>query len=336
MGIVKNTESKIYREAKYLYRDVNYALGIYNNFYKKACGNRIMIYHGICLQDHKRFNPIFLTRDIFESHLKFYKKYFNVISLADYYQQKFSRKKFNVCLTFDDGFANNYNYVLPLLERYKIPATFFITAIRDSGYDILWNDFLGIVSKYGPKKIIYKDEPYYKGKYDKYISVKTGISLVEHLRCCNFNEKAALMDFLYPLVPFKLNKVDEDYWLQMTCEQIKQMAESQFVNIGAHGHYHNDLSKIPIGSARTELAFSKQYLENIINKPVDSFAFPYGSYTPDVINHAKAIGYTQLLAMDFLYATDHQDVTMRERFTVNPFISTNNQMHATIKRHYDH
>jgi peptidoglycan/xylan/chitin deacetylase (PgdA/CDA1 family) len=48
--------------------------------------------------------------------------------------------------------------VLPLLNQYKLPATFFVTSIRDTGYDILWNDFLGIVSKYDPSKLLYKNE----------------------------------------------------------------------------------------------------------------------------------------------------------------------------------
>ncbi len=287
MTIIKKIGSKLNRESKYLLRDVKYKLGLTDNFYRAARGSRIMVYHGICQEDHLRFNPIFLKRDTFELHLKFYKKYFNVISLDDYYNQRFSNNRFNICITFDDGFANNYKYVLPLLEQYKVPATFFVTAIRSVDCDVLWNDFLGIVSKYGPDKIVYKDEPYYKGRFDKYISAVSGISLVESLHFSGFGEKAEMMKILYPLVPFKTNKQEEDYWLQMTTEQIKELSASPFVTIGAHGHYHNDLAKISIRDAEDELIFSKKYLENIIGKPVNSCAFPYGTYTEQVIDAAK-------------------------------------------------
>ncbi|NNU33989.1 hypothetical protein HK413_07155 [Mucilaginibacter sp. S1162] len=54
-----------------------------------------------------------------------------------------------------------------------------------------------------------------------------------------------------------------------------------------------------------------------------------------MINDAKRVGYKQLLAMDFYNDTDRQDETMRERLTVNPFISPVNQLHATITCKYD-
>lgn len=35
-----------------------------------------------------------------------------------------------VCLTFDDGYVDNYTVLFPLLSRYKMPATIFITTER--------------------------------------------------------------------------------------------------------------------------------------------------------------------------------------------------------------
>ncbi len=335
MSRLNDISFKLKRKGKYLLRDIGHRLGLYNSFYNNSRGSRILIYHGICKEDHTRFNPIFLRLKTFEQHLKFYKKHFNVVSMQDFYQEKFCTDKFNVCLTFDDGFANNYFYVLPLLEHYQIPATFFITAIREAGYDILWNDFLGIASKYGSEHITFNNQPYRKGLHDKYISVRTGISLNEQLRSAGFNEKAEMMKQLYSLIPFKNNKHEKDYWLQMTEVQIKAMSASKFVSIGAHGYFHNDLARIPLNDATKELEDSKRYLENIIQKPVNSFAFPYGSYTPAVVNSAKQTGFEQLLATDFTDNKDIDDLSMRERFTVNPFISTNNQMYATVKKRYE-
>jgi peptidoglycan/xylan/chitin deacetylase (PgdA/CDA1 family) len=334
MPVHQKILSKLKREGNYLLRDIGYQLGLYKRFYSAARGSRIMIYHGICLDDHLRFNMMFLKLKTFENHLKFYKKYFNVISLDDYYQQKFSDERFNICLTFDDGFANNYKYVLPLLEKYQVPATFFVTAVRQKGYDILWNDFLSIVSKHGPNEINYDGETYQKRANHKYISAQTGMDLVETLHVAGTEKKNRMMEELYPQVPFKSYIKDTDYWLQMTEAQIQDLAQSPWVSIGAHGYYHNDLSMIAIDDARREMRDSKQYLESLIDKPVTSLAFPYGAYNLEVAKEAKKIGYEQLLALDFYHEEDQHDPIMRERFTVSPLVSTNNQMYASVTRSY--
>src|ERR1700761_1929649 len=305
MSIPKRIASKIYRETKQLGRDINHLLGFDEHFLKNARGSRILIYHGICLKDHTRYNPIFLTLKTFEQHLLFYKRYFNVMSLDDFYKGRFSTDKFNIGITFDDGFANNYRYVLPLLNKYQLPATFFITSIREAGYDILWNDFLGLAGKHGPAKIFYKDEEFFKDRYGKYISTQNGRSMADMLRSGDFAAKAEMMKLLYPMVRCVTDKPDDkDYWLQMSKEQIRELSLSPFATIGSHGYYHNDLARIDIKDAAGEMQRSKQYLENIIERPVYSLAFPYGAYTRNVVDKAKNAGYKQLLCMDFQYIDD--------------------------------
>src|SRR5581483_646222 len=214
------------------------------------------------------------------------------------------------------------------------PATFFITAIREAGYDILWNDFLGIIGKYGPNELLFKGMRFTKGRFNRYVS-ENEMSLTEMLRSEGFDAKAEMMKLLYPLFPFRERHVDADYWLQLTEDQVRELSQSPFVNIGSHGYFHNDLSKLPVKGAMSEMLRSKQFLENIVNKPISSFAFPYGTYTRETVTEAKKANYKQLLAMDFRFKKDHEDTAMRERFTVNPFISPANQMHATITRSYE-
>jgi peptidoglycan/xylan/chitin deacetylase (PgdA/CDA1 family) len=333
MTILERGFSKIRSKSQRWQRDIFWNLGLGADFFRNARGARIIIYHGVCREDHTRFNNIFLELETFKAHLAFYKKHFNVVSLDDYYNQRFSNDKYNVCLTFDDGLANNYKYVLPLLEEYQLPATFFITAIRDAGYDILWNDFLGIISRYGPATLEYNNEQFKKNRWNKYVS-GAGELLPEIIRSGGFDAKKAMMQRLGGLVDFRANKQEEDYWLQMTTAQIRQLSLSKYATIGSHSYYHNDLSRIPLADAATEMVQSKTVLENMIQKEVNALAFPYGAYTLEVAAAAKEANYKQLLAMDFFYPQDQTDPAMRERFTVNPFISVNNQMYANITGKY--
>jgi len=319
---------------QYWRRNFDWKFGLGQSFFKKAKGARMLIYHGICQKDHLRFNSLFLKLETFEAHLKFYKKHFNIVSLDDFFQQRFSDERFNICITFDDGFANNYKYVLPLLERYEIPSAFFITSIRDAGYDILWNDFLTIGGKFGPNKISFKNEKFIKNRFGKYSSVINKKPLSKILRNSGFSAKAEMMQSFNSLFSFK-NIVAEDFWLQMSPEQIKELSESKWVTIGSHGYYHNDLEKISLNEASEEMKSSKLYLEQLTGKDVKALAFPYGAYSGKVVEEAKKTGYTQLLATDFHFEDDKTDATLKERLTINPFISVINQMHANITGNYD-
>lgn len=336
MKLAQRIGTKFSTGTKHLGREIYHSLGFDECFFRNAKGSRIVIYHGVCQRDHTRFNPIFIRQRTLEKHFLFYKKYFNVISIADFYEQKFSATKFNICITFDDGYANNYKYVLYLLAKYQLPASFFVTAIRDAGYDILWNDLLGMVQMYGPKMLLYKDQWFLKNRFNQYISKQSGEKIVEILRSGGFDIKQEMMDLLYPLAPYRDSRPDnEDYWLQMTQMQIRELALSPLTTIGSHGYYHNDLARLNINDAYQEMVLSKQYLENIIHQPVSSLAFPYGSYNSDVIDASKRAGFSQLLCTDFQSPEDQADPAMKERFTVNPFISTLNQMRATVTRRYE-
>ena len=330
---MSNLKSSLYflrSRLKGFHHDIAWVCGINQSRYKKAKGARILVYHGICDTDPLRFNTLFITRENFETQLRYYKKYFNVVSLDDYYTGNYTKDRFTVCITFDDGFANNYHYVLPLLEQYQVPATFFITGIRQAGYDILWNDGLCLAYQYGPPEIVFEQCTFIKGADKRYTCSSTGQLLADWLRSSAFENKKTMMK----VIDSYKNKSNEAYWLQLTEEQIKKMSESNWVTIGSHGYYHNDLAKLDIDSLQQELILSKQFLENSTGKAVNALAFPYGSYSQAALCEAQRAGYTQLLATELLSPEDKGNMMLRERLTVNPFISTINQMHANITGNY--
>jgi peptidoglycan/xylan/chitin deacetylase (PgdA/CDA1 family) len=332
MSIIEKIQTRIRITGNYAGNDLKGMLGMNDSFFRQARGHRILVYHGICLADPTRFNSLFITQKTFEEHLRLFKKYFNVISLDDFYNGRFSNDRFNISITFDDGFANNYKYALPLLEKYQLPASFFVTAIREAGYDILWNDSLALAQKYGPGEWHFEGQRYYRDKLNRYVGERTGKALRDVLQVASFEKKLAMMRQL-AICPITKQQ-QSDYWLQMEEDEIRHLAASPLVTVGCHGYFHNDLAALSTPDLRNELSKAKQFIERATQKSINSIAFPYGSYSSETIAEAKQAGFTRLLAADFLSQKDHADMTMRERLTVNPYISVNNQIIAIINGKY--
>ncbi|MEG2457527.1 MAG: polysaccharide deacetylase family protein [Bacilli bacterium] len=79
-------------------------------------------------------------------------------------------------------------------------------------------------------------------------------------------------------------------------EQIKEMSDSGVIEIGSHSLNHNPLGKQNKESIEKELKTSKDILEKLINKKVESLAYPYGSVNDTVVETAKKYYKTALIA----------------------------------------
>lgn len=66
----------------------------------------------------------------FEKQLKYLQKNnFTILKLSELFERLNSGKPISncVCLTFDDGYKDNVDFAYPLLKKYKIPATIFVS-----------------------------------------------------------------------------------------------------------------------------------------------------------------------------------------------------------------
>jgi peptidoglycan/xylan/chitin deacetylase (PgdA/CDA1 family) len=100
---------------------------------------RILCYHGIC-EDRLAKEPwipeYFVTESAFEKQLQYLKRNTQVLSLEEAVERLGSGTlpARSVCLTFDDGYANNLEMAYPLLQKFDMPATIFLsTAYMESG-----------------------------------------------------------------------------------------------------------------------------------------------------------------------------------------------------------
>jgi peptidoglycan/xylan/chitin deacetylase (PgdA/CDA1 family) len=78
----------------------------------------------------------------------------------------------------------------------------------------------------------------------------------------------------------------------MNRAELEAVASLDQIEIGSHTNEHADLAAATWDDAYADMAFSKGRLEELIDKPVQSFAFPYGRYSAVCPAAAEAAGYT--------------------------------------------
>ncbi len=118
----------------------------------------IIMYHSVCL-DPSQSNEYVITARMLEEDLKYLQEhgYQSIFAsqLIEYVDYGCPLPPKPILLTFDDGFLNNLNYVLPLLEKYDSKALVSIvgdftqkyseTGNKDLNYAYLtWDDIMTI------------------------------------------------------------------------------------------------------------------------------------------------------------------------------------------------
>ncbi len=69
--------------------------------------------------------------------------------------------------------------------------------------------------------------------------------------------------------------------------------------IGSHTLSHPRLTHIPAGTAREEITASRQKLEDLFQRPVEHFCYPYGDWNPAVRDLVEEAGYRTATTVDF-------------------------------------
>ena len=100
------------------------------NTFLSACGRAplmVLFYHRVA-DSHP--NDWTISCDLFRRQMCWLRRHFDLISLSE--AQRRIRSGCNmrpaVCVTFDDGYADNCDFALPYLRDEKIPCTYFVAS----------------------------------------------------------------------------------------------------------------------------------------------------------------------------------------------------------------
>jgi len=233
----------------------------------------------------------------FGEHLEHLHRYYSVLILSQLARALKERRlpKRAVVVTFDDGYADNLHHAKPLLERYNIPATVFVTTgyvgqVKEFWWDELERLFL--LSPRVPEKLkVTVNGTTYYWRMDEDTNSFYGQWHVE-LQDTPTPRHGAYLDAHRLLRPLQYKKQEgvladlreqiadngqcrPDYQA-LTPEEVRLLAADGLVEVGSHTVTHPVLSVQPVEVQRYELVESKVQLEAILGRPVTSLAYSYG------------------------------------------------------------
>lgn len=245
----------------------------------------ILCYHGICADeaDFGEFNSSgkHISASIFEDQIAHIAKNYTVVTMTeigDLYLKGLPVPAQSVAVTFDDGFANNVSHAWPILEKYGVPATFYLTTGYVDTDRVMRMDVIeAVVFSSGLKKLEFEVE-------DRFISLglETAQSRKESFFelkrfCKSLPQKLAekMIESLLSVAPDPEIFRRSEYMF-MTWDDARRMDQSELIELGAHTVDHFPLSTLDDSQVEFQVLSSLQKIEEELNKRCTHFAYPEG------------------------------------------------------------
>lgn len=226
-----------------------------------------------------------LTPELFEQQLVWLKRHFKVLPLPEAFAlaQTNQLPRNAVVITIDDGFYDCFAYVYPLLKKHQLTATFFIsTSGLEQGY--LWENQISYAICHAPQDLMRLQLQQHTFLIGTTAQRRASIAAITELTKYQTLQQRQLMinDILVQCqCPAHLHQF-------LTREQVNIMHQNG-MTIGAHTVHHPILALETLATAQQEISDSKILLEQIINSPIEFFAYPNGKYQQDFTDDHVAI-----------------------------------------------
>lgn len=251
----------------------------------------ILIYHRVLAQADPLL-PSLPDAQRFDRQMALLKGHFNVLPVSQAVCQLQSQTlpPRAACITFDDGYADNAEVALPILQKHGLSAAFFIASgYLDGGQ--MWNDdIIDYIRQSGGGQ-------------------QALDQLLRELKYLPFDHRLRTASALAP--PRRRQ-------LMLRSEQLRAL-HAAGMEIGAHTHRHPILAAVPDVDALADIAQGKAILESIIQAPVTLFAYPNGKpgmdYRQQHVQMVRELGFEAAFSTVAGAAYDGSDLLQLPRFT---------------------
>lgn len=274
----------------------------------------ILIFHRV-LESYDFMRPDEITADEFDKKMELIKKYFTPLPLNEAIDRlkEGSLPKRAICITFDDGYRDNAEVAYPILKKWNIPATFFIaTGFLNDGR--MWNDTVIETIRVCSKNELDLSKLglglFKLGTRQQ--REQSAQKIIQNIKHCPQDERAKMVEAIASHASLLPNN------LMMEAKQVAMLSENG-MEIGGHTVTHPILATLSADKVEQEIAQGKTTLENLIQRPVTSFAYPNGKPGQDyLLEHAdivKQLGFKAAVSTKWGVSDSKTDRFQLNRFT---------------------
>lgn len=275
----------------------------------------VLIYHRVLPQRDPLF-PTEVTAQDFDWQMQLLARSFQPLPLSEAARrlQSGSLPARAVCVTFDDGYADNHDVALPILQRHGVHATFFVApGYLDGGR--MWNDtVIEALRRCAAERLDLT--PLGMGVHDLSTSaarrnvIDSLLAKLKYLPVPERHETSAAIG--------KLADVKLPTDLMMSQAQVRAL-HTAGMGVGGHTDTHPILTRLNLEEARDEIARGREKLVRIIGQPIRLFAYPNGrprsDYGQEHVKLVQELGFEAAVSTARGVARMGSDLFQLPRFT---------------------
>lgn len=243
-----------------------------------------------------------VTPDAFDRQMAYVAKWFDVIGIDDLiaFRHGGPLAKNPLLVTFDDGYLDNHDTVLPILKKHGLKATFFIATHYIEERRLFWWDKINWLVKRSKREAIELTYPVTSsGREPIALGPDKKRAITRLLRIVKDHHGLDLERYLEELAAacdVSLSREEEravaDRML-MTWDHVRAMRAAG-MDVQSHTCTHRVLQTLGDEQLEKELALSKEILQGQLKEAIRAISYPVGKplrFTPGIRNAVRRAGY---------------------------------------------
>lgn len=257
----------------------------------------IVNYHYIRPEKLRGLNPC--TEENFKKQLDYLRTNYAMGSVEEVYASAKENRPGRFCaLTFDDGLKEHYSFVFPILKKYSIRGSFFMSGeiLRDRKVS-LTHKLQVLLLHLDTPSLVDMFHEFFKNRYHIDDKVRVNpkrrfddiltANFKETLIALQLSERADFINYVFNKYHNE-QKIADEFFVNL--EEAQAMLK-EGMEIGAHGFRHLSLETLSAKDQRDDIGMGKKALEELLGVNMGIFSYPHGRSNSETVNILKDNGF---------------------------------------------